>query len=296
MNLDARLDHWRSEIDRALEGYLPAEGSPPLSLHRAMRYAVFAGGKRLRPILTLAASEAVGAEGHLALPCACAIEMVHTYSLVHDDLPSMDNDSLRRGKPTTHVVFGEALAILAGDALLTRAMEMLATEPPGDAMAPRRTQVLSLVARAAGAAGMIGGQADDLAAGAIAGSAASERLISIHRRKTGALITASVLAGAVIAGAGEEIERLRRYGEAIGLAFQIVDDILDVESTTAVLGKSAGKDARDLKLTFPAVLGPAESRRRAEKLCREAQAEARALGPRAAPLGDLAAFVMARKN
>ena len=149
-------------------------------------------------------------------------------------------------------------------------------------MAPRRTQVLSLVARAAGAAGMIGGQADDLAAGAIAGSAASERLISIHRRKTGALITASVLAGAVIAGAGEEIERLRRYGEAIGLAFQIVDDILDVESTTAVLGKSAGKDARDLKLTFPAVLGPAESRRRAEKLCREAQAEARALGPRAA--------------
>ena len=295
---ESRLRAWRGDIERALDRYLPPAETPPASLHRAMRHAVFAGGKRLRPILALAACGAVASDTPAALPAACALEMIHTYSLVHDDLPAMDDDDLRRGQPTTHVLFGEAHAILAGDALLTLAMEILASEPPGDAYAPSRCAVAALVARAAGPGGMVGGQADDLdAEGLDPDGPREELLLSIHRRKTGALITASVLAGGLMGGASEEqAERLRRYGEAAGLAFQIVDDILDVESSTEALGKSVGKDARDTKLTFPAVVGLEEAWRRAERLRVQAWAEADALGPRAAILGEIADFIIARKN
>jgi geranylgeranyl diphosphate synthase type II len=290
------LARWKSDVEGELDRLLPPAEAPPRSLHGAMRHAVFAGGKRIRPILLLSASEALGSPAETTLGAASAIEMIHTYSLIHDDLPAMDDDQLRRGKPTTHIAFGEAIAILAGDALLTLAFELLARHPAG-APAERRAEVVLLVAHAAGAAGMVGGQADDLAAGRSPEPVSEEHLISIHRRKTGALITASVLAGAVLAGAdAEQRRRLRKYAEAIGLAFQVVDDILDVESTTAELGKSAGKDARDAKLTFPAILGLEESRRRAEQLCQEARFEAEALGPKALLLGEIAAFIVARTH
>jgi len=304
------LADWRREVDRELDRLLaPAPGIPPRLLE-AMRHAVFAGGKRLRPLLALAAAEAAGGEPRIALPVAAGLEMIHTYSLVHDDLPAMDNDDLRRGKPTVHVVFGEALAILAGDGLLTRALEVLASEPgPGEIrpdnprleeaeFAARRARVVALVADAAGPAGMVGGQADDLeATGAAATPGDASLLNSIHRRKTGALITASLLAGAVTAGANESVlDRLRCYGEAVGLAFQIVDDILDVESTTEVLGKSAGKDQRDTKLTFPTLLGIEASRRRVEELRQTALDEVARLGPGAARLGELAGLIASRSH
>ncbi len=292
------MSAWRAEVDATLERLLPAAGTDPRALHEAMRYAVFAGGKRLRPILCLAGCAAAGGDHVLALPVGAALEMIHTYSLVHDDLPAMDDDALRRGRPTTHVVFGEATGILAGDALLTLAFETLASEPGGDAHAGRRAAVCALVARAAGAAGMVGGQQADLDAtgqDGPAGPGDESRLLAIHRRKTGALLTASVAAGAVIAGADETAcARLTRYGDAVGLAFQIVDDILDVEATTEQLGKSAGKDTRDRKLTFPALHGVAGSRARAAALVEQARAEVRALGTGGERLDAIAAFVLER--
>jgi geranylgeranyl pyrophosphate synthase len=276
MTLQAWLDVRCAEVNAALEALL-ARGAAPDVIHEAMRYPLVGGGKRMRPLLVLAAAEAVAeragtdaaAARALAMPAACAIEFVHTYSLVHDDLPAMDNDTLRRGRPTTHVVFGDGMAILAGDGLLTEAFGLLVREPAAtsglasDTLARRKLQSLGALAEAAGAAGMVGGQAIDLQAaapGAMPLDAAS--LQDMHMRKTGALIRASVLCGAIMAGAGAlELDAAGRYGAHIGLAFQIVDDILDVEGAAADLGKTAGKDAAAGKPTYVALYGLDQSRR-----------------------------------
>jgi geranylgeranyl diphosphate synthase, type II len=272
------LDRQRQIVDAALDHFVPAAGRAPAVVCDAMRYSLFAGGKRLRPMLALAAAEAVALHRGervedaraLALPAACALELIHTYSLVHDDLPAMDNDVLRRGRPTAHVVFGEGLAILAGDGLLTEAFSLLAREPaaaaiPVDELNRRRLDAAALIADAAGAAGMVGGQALDLQAAAPGAAPLDEgALRDMHSRKTGALILASVQAGAVMGGAGGPLLRaLERYAREVGLAFQIVDDILDVEGASADLGKTAGKDAAAGKPTYPARYGLDESRRRA---------------------------------
>jgi geranylgeranyl diphosphate synthase type II len=281
---DSALETWlsvrRERVERALDRYLsPGSGVPP-TLTAAMRYSLLAGGKRLRPMLVLGTAEACGIRlalaqddaEKLAMPAACAIELVHTYSLIHDDLPSMDNDTMRRGRPTSHVVHGEAMAILAGDALLTEAFTLLSREPAGDAslsadvLDRRRLQVVRIVSEAAGAAGMVGGQVLDLEAALATMDQATpldrESLRAMHARKTGALIRGSAVAGAIMAGADEAMARaVDAYGESIGLAFQIVDDILDVEGASADLGKTAGKDAAAGKPTYPSIYGLAESRR-----------------------------------
>ena len=250
----------RAIVDGALEGWMPHDDPRAPRLAEAMRYSVFAGGKRLRPALALAACRAAGGEDAEVLPFACALELVHTYSLIHDDLPAMDDDDLRRGRPTSHKAFGEALAILAGDAMHTLAFELILTRTPD----PTRAAALAgLLAQASGHEGMVGGQVDDLAAeGADVDLA---RLESIHRRKTGALLAASVRGGAVAAGADPEtVEDLTRYGTALGLAFQIADDVLDATSTAEVLGKTPGKDAADGKLTYVALEGVEAARARCD--------------------------------
>jgi geranylgeranyl diphosphate synthase type II len=280
--LQAWLADRRELVERALDEYLSTGERAPAIIAEAMRYSLFAGGKRLRPMLALAASEATAERASLAadsatalaLPAACAIELIHTYSLVHDDLPAMDNDTLRRGRPTAHVVYGEGTAILSGDALLTEAFVLLTREPrtgevPGIAdpeLARRKLQAIRTIAEAAGAHGMVGGQALDLKA-AEPGAAPLEEmeLREMHARKTGALLRASAVAGGVMAGAPDDVlAAIGAYGTHIGLAFQIVDDILDVEGASAVLGKTAGKDAAAGKPTYPALYGIEESRRRAE--------------------------------
>jgi geranylgeranyl diphosphate synthase, type II len=270
--LDAFLRESRKRVDEALDGYLPVPPDCPPVLSDAMRYSVFAGGKRLRPVLTLAAADAVARSigsapdvaRSLALPAACAIELIHTYSLIHDDLPAMDNDTLRRGRPTLHVVYGDGIAILAGDGLQAAAFAILAGEPGGagvdDRLAKRRLRVTEVISRAAGPAGMVGGQAIDLlAAGQVPGYSVAldaERLRGMHARKTGAIIRASAVAGAVMAdGTEEQIDAIDRFAADIGLAFQIIDDILDVEGNVAELGKTAGKDAAATKPTYPALFG-----------------------------------------
>jgi geranylgeranyl diphosphate synthase, type II len=270
------LQHWldarRQEIDRALERFLPSAPLCPPRVAEAMRYSVFAGGKRLRPTLTLAAAEATtpsepGLARALAMPTACALELIHTYSLVHDDLPAMDDDTLRRGRPTNHVVFGEGLAILAGDALLTEAFALMAREPrdavglTATDLAARRLRAIAIVAEAAGACGMVGGQAVDLAAAGAGAAFDGEGLRAMHARKTGALIRASAAAGAVMAGAQEtQLKGIEAFAAELGLAFQIVDDILDVEGVPEDLGKTAGKDAAAQKPTYPALYGIERSR------------------------------------
>jgi geranylgeranyl pyrophosphate synthase len=286
--LAAWLETRRADVDAALDRLLPAAPAAPAIVSDAMRYSVTAGGKRLRPMLVLAAAEAVAARNAtsiadataLAMPAACAIELIHTYSLVHDDLPAMDNDTLRRGRPTAHVVFGEGLAILSGDGLLTEAFAILAREPSASphladgTLAARKLDAIRLVADAAGAAGMVGGQAIDLDAAARGAAALdADGLRQMHARKTGALIRASALTGAVMAGATPgQRAAIDVYGEALGLAFQIVDDILDVEGASADLGKTAGKDAAAGKPTYPALFGLAESRRLAADCAARAHA------------------------
>jgi geranylgeranyl diphosphate synthase type II len=278
-SLDLRtwLDVQRRAVDSALEAYVPAAGRAPAIVSEAMRYSLFAGGKRLRPMLALAAAEAVaerldspaGDARALAMPAACALELIHTYSLVHDDLPAMDDDTMRRGRPTAHVVFGEGIAILAGDGLLTEAFGLLSREPSGspslaeDELNRRKLQVSAMVAEAAGAAGMVGGQAIDLQAAAPGAPALDATgLREMHTRKTGALIVAAALSGALMAGATEPLAAaISRYAVQVGLAFQIVDDILDVEGASADLGKTAGKDAAAGKPTYPALFGIEASRR-----------------------------------
>ena len=265
----------RRDLDRALATWLPAppDACPP-RLHEAMAYSLLAGGKRMRPVLVLAAADAVGL-GHpdarrLALPAACALEMIHTYSLVHDDLPAMDNDTLRRGRPTAHVVYGDALAILSGDGLLTEAFTLLAREPAleAPAVAARKLQTIALIARAAGAWGMVGGQVLDLQFEGAPRQARVDddlaRLQDVHARKTGALIRAATGAGAIMAGAtADQVAAVDAYAVELGLCFQIVDDVLDVEGTAAELGKRPGKDQAAGKLTYPALFGVEGSRQRA---------------------------------
>ena len=276
-DLGTWVDEQRAAIEAALERYVPASSPAPSIVVEAMRYSLFAGGKRLRPMLALAAAEAVAerlgddaAEARrLALPVACALELIHTYSLVHDDLPAMDDDTMRRGRPTSHVVFGEGMAILSGDGLLTEAFVLLAREPAASATVAeeelnrRKLRATAIVADAAGAAGMVGGQAIDLRAAAPgAARLDADRLRDMHARKTGALILASCVSGALMAGATAPlVDAIDRYGRHVGLAFQIVDDILDVEGASAELGKTAGKDAAAGKPTYPALYGLEKSRR-----------------------------------
>jgi geranylgeranyl diphosphate synthase type II len=269
------LDARRREIDAALERYLPMPPVCPPRVREAMQYSLLAGGKRLRPTLALAAAEAIAmANGTdveqgraTALPAACALELIHTYSLVHDDLPAMDNDTLRRGRPTSHVVFGEGLAILAGDGLLTEAFALLAREPadgPDLSLPARKLHAIRIVADAAGPCGMVGGQAIDLEAAGTGAAFDGDGLRAMHARKTGALIRAAAAAGAVMAGAdAAQLAAIERFASELGLAFQIVDDILDVEGASEALGKTAGKDAAAGKPTYPALYGLETSRRMA---------------------------------
>src|SRR5579875_3813971 len=280
-------------IDRVLDECLPSENAEPVSIHRAMRYSLFAGGKRIRPILAIAASHAVCDATRGIEHAAAALELVHTYSLIHDDLPALDNDDLRRGRPTCHKAFGEALAILAGDALLTLAFETLSRL---DAIGPeRKVRLIEELSQAAGTVGgMIAGQVHD-----IEGEGkppAPELLESIHRAKTGMLLRASVRMGAIYAGASEsQLAALSDYGEHIGLAFQIVDDILDVEQPSEALGKTAGKDQAQKKITFPAVYGLKRSREMAEQERLAAHAALRPFGERADRLRQIADFIVLRK-
>ncbi len=251
----------RPPIDAALDRLLPAASQSPERLHEAMRYAVFAGGKRIRPALVVLTGEALGLERERLLAGGSALEMIHTYSLIHDDLPALDNDDLRRGRPTLHCRYDEATAILAGDALLTLGMTILAVEPPA-ATADQRRRAVALVGDAVGSCGMIGGQVDDLAAEAEWPADAPAALEAIHRRKTGALLTASVrLAGIYAGSSAADDEVLAELGALLGLMFQIGDDILDVEGTSGTLGKTAGKDATARKLTYPGLYGLEESKR-----------------------------------
>lgn len=277
------LDDWwpaaRRRIDDELERLLPDEATAPARLHQAMRYAVFAGGKRIRPALALLACETQGGDPADALPGAAALEMIHTYSLIHDDLPALDDDDLRRGRPTLHRAYDEALAILAGDALLTLGLTVLASEPAG-ADAGRRREAAARVGEAIGSRGMIGGQVDDLEAEESWPEDPEAALLEIHRRKTGELIRVSLVLGGLWAGVdGERACRLAELGARLGLLFQISDDILDVEGSDASLGKTAGKDAAAAKLTYPELLGLEESRRRLERVRSEAEELARDLSP-----------------
>jgi geranylgeranyl diphosphate synthase type II len=336
--LDARRQLVEAALDRYIPpagtssgsaGFVPASRRAPARVSESIRYSVFAGGKRLRPMLALAAAEAVAEQlgvpeadaDELAMPVACALELIHTYSLVHDDLPAMDNDTMRRGRPTAHVVFGEGMAILAGDALLTEAFALLSRDPStrestdarsgpapvtplsvvggisADELNRRKLQTIAIVADAAGAASMVGGQAIDLEAAA-AGAAQLDAgaLRQMHMRKTGALIVASALAGAIMAGASEPLaEAMGRYGVEIGLAFQIVDDILDVEGASADLGKTAGKDAAAGKPTYPALYGLEASRRLASDCVTRAIDGLRGAGL-AGQLPAIARWVVGRTN
>jgi geranylgeranyl diphosphate synthase type II len=282
----------RTEIDAALRACLVLGPGCPERLREAMEYSLLAPGKRLRPMLVWMASEACGGTGAGAMPAACAVEMVHAYSLVHDDLPAMDDDDLRRGRPTCHKKYGEALAILAGDALLSLAFEVLAKQVRPAQVA---AACCAMLAEAAGACQLVGGQADDVTGQLARGGI--DQLESIHRRKTGAMILASLRLGAMIAGAGgRELAALEDYGARLGLAFQITDDLLDVRGSEAALGKRAHKDSDRGKLTFPGLLGIAESQRRARRLIEEACDAARAFGARGEGLEAIARYVLERNH
>jgi geranylgeranyl diphosphate synthase type II len=293
MSIPEFFESDRAGIEEALDRLLPKEGAHPASIHKAMRYSVFAGGKRIRPILCLEAAAMFTENPVAAVSTGCALEFIHTYSLIHDDLPALDNDDFRRGKPTCHKVFGDAIAILAGDALLTLAFQTLAFVPVEP---QRRLNILATIARAAGTdRGMIGGQVADLEAEKKAPDVGT--LEYIHRSKTAALIRASIVAGGLAGGAtSEDVERLRRFGENIGWAFQVVDDILDVEESSAVLGKTAGKDQVQQKATYPALYGILQSRDIAADLAAKALHELECYGEHASRLRELAQFLVARRS
>ena len=302
MQLTEYIGARRAQVDEALGRFLPSPPVFPRAVYDAMRYSIDAGGKRLRPILTLAAAEAVAEPSsaaravELALPAACAVELIHTYSLIHDDLPAMDDDSLRRGRPTNHVVYGEGMAILAGDGLLTEAFALLSNEPPDPDLASRKIRAIQTIATAAGASGMVGGQAIDLLA---AGSSTLDKrsLQDMHARKTGALIRAAAVAGAIMGGgSAAAIGAVDEYGRHLGLAFQIVDDILDVEGDAKDLGKTAGKDAKAGKPTYPSTYGLDESRRLAAERHNDAMAALRSAGLAESRLADIADWVVKRTN
>ena len=291
-----RLSAYQARIEQVLDRCLTLPDSGTARLREGMRYSVLGGGKRLRPVLVYTTGEALGAPlDHLDLPAA-AVELVHVYSLVHDDLPAMDNDDLRRGRPTCHRAFDEATAILVGDALQALAFDVLAHNVAGNANATARLEMIRILAYASGTSGMAGGQAIDLAS--VGRTLTADDVENMHRRKTGALIQCSVLLGATAAGleAGPKLDALKKFGADIGLAFQIQDDILDVEGETEVIGKSAGADIARGKPTFPSTLGLRASRERAQALCEGAIAALAPLGAGAAPLAELARFVVNRSQ
>jgi geranylgeranyl diphosphate synthase type II len=295
----------RREVDAALATVLPAPPDCPEPVASAMRYSLTAGGKRLRPILCLASADAVHGDRALALPAACAIELIHTYSLIHDDLPAMDNDTMRRGRPTLHVVAGEGMAILAGDGLLTEAFQLMAREPRGadPALAARKLRTIEVVSRAAGAVGMVGGQAIDLAcvtpdpSGATTPPLDADGLRTMHAKKTGALIRGAAMAGAIMGGGTDtQIDAIDRAAGEFGLAFQIVDDILDVEGASADLGKTAGKDAAAGKPTYPALYGLDRSRQMAADCLTRAESILRAAGLADTHLLGIGRWIVERSN
>jgi geranylgeranyl diphosphate synthase, type II len=293
MTLAQYVASQQHKIDEALRRVVPAESTPPESIHKAMRYSLFAGGKRIRPILCMAAAEAVSDSPDGIEQAACTLELIHTYSLIHDDLPALDNDDLRRGVPTCHKVFGEAIAILTGDALLTLAFQVLAQLPGEDHSKARLIEELAVAAGTVG--GMIGGQVHDIEGEGKHPDAAL--LEAIHTAKTGALLRASLRMGAIYAGGdSEQLGALTCYGEHVGLAFQIVDDVLDVEESSATLGKTAGKDAQQKKITFPAVYGLGRSREMAEQHRLAAHLALQPFDERAERLRELADWIVHRKT
>ena len=292
--LKETLEQGQARTDAALDRLIPLETQHPVSIHKAMRHSVFAGGKRLRPVLCMEAGRMIaGSLPNKIEELGAALEMLHTYSLIHDDLPALDNDDLRRGRPTCHKVFGDAIAILAGDALQTQAYEVLARL---DCPAEARVQIIEEIARGTGTVdGMIGGQVVDLEAEQTRPTA--EMLEYIHRAKTAALITASLVSGGLYAGTDDKaVKKLRAFGQSIGLAFQIVDDVLDVTQTSEQLGKTAGKDSASQKATYPALFGVEESERKADALVNEAFEELGTFGRRADTLKELARYLVERKK
>ena len=295
-DLDVYVQERRRLVDAALDGFLPSEDTRPASVHRAMRYSVLAGGKRLRPILVIAGAEVVGASPSAVMPTACAMELIHTYSLIHDDLPAMDDDDYRRGRLTNHKVFGDAIAILAGDALLTYAFQLVAQNATVPGVDPKVVcDVVAEIAEAAGTVGMVGGQVVDIESEGKVVTA--ETLEYIHLHKTAALIRASLRVGALLAGGRPaDVQAISEAGRSLGLAFQIVDDILDVEGTLAELGKSAGSDERKQKATYPALHGVDASRAQARALIARAKERLRGLGSGAVPLCALADYILERRS
>ena len=292
MDIQTYIAESKELVDQYLEKLLPDDNEKPPTIHKAMRYSVFAGGKRVRPILVLASGESLGGERSVLLHLGAAVEMMHTYSLIHDDLPALDNDDLRRGRPTCHKVFGDAMAILAGDALMTRCYQVLASLP--GVSDSTRIRIISEIAGATGTVrGMIGGQVVDLESeGRKVGP---DVLEYIHHSKTGALLTACVRCGALAVGADPgELEALTGYGSKVGLVFQIVDDILDVTSSSEELGKTAGKDAKVKKATYPALYGLEASRTKAQELVESALKDIEEFGEKAENLRDLARFIVRR--
>jgi len=296
MDLKSYLNEKREIIEESLKKYFPEPRGPAADVIKAMNYSLFAGGKRLRPILCMAGAGAVGGEEKDVIPVACALELIHTYSLIHDDLPVMDNDDMRRGKPTSHKVFGEAVALLAGDGLLTEAFRLMTETVLTDRMDPRTLlNVMGMIATAAGYDGMVGGQVVDIQ---MEGKAVDVDIVEfIHRRKTGALITASVRAGATLGGGDEhQVKAITSYGKNIGLAFQISDDILDIEGDSRRLGKNVGGDARKEKITYPAVLGLGRSKKIQERMIEMAIESLEPFDHRADPLRHIAQYIIERKR
>jgi geranylgeranyl diphosphate synthase type II len=295
-DLEAYLNDRRQLVDAALDRFLPSEDTPPPSVHRAMRYSVLAGGKRLRPILVIAGAELVGAQSSRVMPTACALEMIHTYSLIHDDLPAMDDDDYRRGRLTNHKVFGDAIAILAGDALLTLAFQLVAQNAALTGVDAKVVcDVVAEIAEAAGTLGMVGGQVVDIESEGK--TITPEALEYIHIHKTAALLRASLSVGARLGGAdAAALAAVGEAGQSLGLAFQIVDDILDVEGSLETLGKTAGSDERKQKVTYPALHGIEASRREARRLIERTKSRLAVFGARAAPVCALADFVVERKS
>jgi geranylgeranyl diphosphate synthase, type II len=295
-DLEVYLQERRRLVDAALDGFLPSEDTRPPSVHRAMRYSVLAGGKRLRPILVIAGAEVVGASPSAVMPTACAMELIHTYSLIHDDLPAMDDDDYRRGRLTNHKVFGDAIAILAGDALLTYAFQLVAQNATVPGVDPKVVcDVVAEIAEAAGTGGMVGGQVVDIESEGK--TITAEELEYIHVHKTAALLRASLSVGARLGGAdAAALAAVADAGQSLGLAFQIVDDILDVEGSLETLGKTAGSDERKQKVTYPALHGIEASRREARRLIERTKSRLGVFGARSVPLCALADFVVERKS
>jgi geranylgeranyl diphosphate synthase, type II len=294
--IEAYLDEKRAIVDKALEEAMPKPSGLAGEVITAMNYSLFAGGKRLRPVLCIAGAEAVGGSSDTVLPVACALELIHTYSLIHDDLPAMDNDDFRRGKPTNHKVFGDALALLAGDGLLTLAFNLIARQGADRDMDKNHLlRVVELISHAAGYKGMVGGQTVDIS---YEGKDPDSAIVEyIHRHKTGALIAAAVTSGAILAGSSEEQEKaINRYGQEVGLAFQIADDVLNVEGDSDLMGKGIGSDRARGKMTYPSVFGITESKMTQDELVNSAIDSLKGFDKRADPLRGIARYIIRRKS